>query len=68
VTLRLDNCNEYKLTPEAQGITGYPVTVFNDEERFCQDKEEFLDVLREMFASQTTVQIISTLMQDSASV
>ena len=59
---------EYGITSIGQEITGYPVTLLNGEERICRDRGEFIEVLREIFASQTTLQVISALMDDSSTV
>ena len=59
---------EYEIVLKNQNIIGYPVTVLNGVERVCEDKKEFLEVLREVFASQTTIQVISALMTGSSPV
>jgi hypothetical protein len=57
---------EYGIALEEQNISGYPVTLVNGVERICQDREEFLEALREVFASQATMQVISALMTGSS--
>ena len=59
---------EYAIVLKNQNIIGYPVTVLNGVERVCENREEFLDVLREVFSSQATIQVIAALMTGSSPV